>query len=65
MNVVGIGDFQLLIPQLNAEVGNEYIIVDVKKKLIVGKVKVIEAPKSLALTEKYTRKEVDKNETND
>ena len=59
MNVVGIGDFQLLIPQLNAEVGNEYIIVDVKKKLIVGKVRVIEAPKSLALTEEYTRKEVE------
>jgi len=65
MNVIGIGDFQLIIPNLNAEVGNEYIIVDVKKKLIVGKVKVIEAPKSLALTEEYTRKEVDKNETND
>jgi hypothetical protein len=62
MNVIGIGDFQLIIPNLNAEVGNEYIIVDVKKKLIVGKVKVIEAPKSLALTEQYTKKEVIKDE---
>ena len=59
MNVIGIGDFQMIIPNLNAEVGNEYIIVDVKKKLIVGKVRVIEAPKSLALTEEYTRKEVE------
>jgi len=58
MNIVGIGDFQYLIPELNGEVGKEYIIVDVKKKLIVGKIKVMEAPKSLSLTESYTKKEV-------
>jgi len=62
MNIIGIGDFQLTIPNLNGEVGKEYIIVDVKKKLIVGKIKVMTAPKSLALTERYVKKEVKNNE---
>ena len=63
--VVGIGDFQAMITEgLNASVGKQYIIIDLKKHLIVGKVKVLEAPKELQLTETFTRKEVKKDESN-
>lgn len=59
-NIVGIGDFQLIIPKLNSKVGQEYIILDTKKNLIVGKVKVVKAPKEFSFTEQYKRKEFKK-----
>ena len=60
MNIIAVGDFALLVPNLNAHVGKEFAIVNVKDKQIVGKVKVLKAPKDLLFTELYTKKEVKK-----
>jgi len=64
MNIIAVGDFALLVPKLNAQVGKEFTIVNVKDKQIVGKIKVLNAPKDLLFTEKYTKKEVLKIGTN-
>ena len=56
--IVGIADMQFLLPRLVQKVGQEYVIIDEKKKLIVGKLKVLEAPKRLVLEEIYKRKKM-------
>jgi len=58
MSIIPVGEFALLVPKLNTQVGKEFTIVNVKDKQIVGKVKVLNAPKKLLFTEKYTKKEV-------
>ena len=56
MNIIPVGEFALLVPKLNSQVGKEFIIVNVKDKEIVGKIKILNAPKDLLFTEKYTKK---------
>ena len=58
MKIIPVGEFALLVPNLNSQVGKEFVIVNVKDKEIVGKVKVLKAPNDLLFTEKYTLKVV-------
>jgi hypothetical protein len=58
MKTIQCAELAYMIPELVNHVGESYVIIDERKKEIVGAITILDAPKSLKMNVKYEKRKI-------